>query len=89
MTDQTANVLMDIEQALQAAQNSLPMVLAVAGTFYPPLKAVTPFLPLLQVALTAVQQAEQTMNVPTHTAVQHVTTVLQAAPGTSQGPSSN
>lgn len=82
MTNQTATVLMDIEQALEAMENSLPVLLPIVGTFYPPLKALVPFLPLLQIALTAVKQAEEALNVTTPAAVQHVTTVIQTAPST-------
>lgn len=56
MSTNTNQIVMDIEAAIQAAESVLPTILGVVGVFSPGAKALIPFLPLLQVALTTVQQ---------------------------------
>lgn len=82
MSTSADTVLMDIEAAIQAAETVLPTILGVVGVFSAPVKALIPFLPLLQVALQAVQNVQAVVDGNTQAAVQNVTTTLQAQPST-------
>lgn len=69
MTTPTETIIMDIEAAIQAAETTLPTILGVVGVFSPGVKALIPFLPLLQVALNTVQEVANVIegNVPAAT----------------------
>lgn len=84
MTNQTPIVLNDVEQALQALETMLPMILSVVGTFYPAANAVKPFLPILEVALNGVKVVQQATGSDTATAMQAVTNTL--TPGQPNAP---
>lgn len=79
-------VVMDIETAIKALENSLPTILGVVGVFYPGVKAVIPFLPFLQVAMNTLQQVDQVLNQGTPAAVKAMTDHLQAAPAQFNSP---
>lgn len=84
MTNQTPIAINDVEQALQALETVLPMMLSIVGAFYPAANAVKPFLPLLQVALQGVQVVQQATNSTPAEATQAVINTL--TPGQSSAP---
>jgi hypothetical protein len=56
MVSTTPTVLQDVENALQSAQTVLPALLNIVGLFYAPAGALSKFLPLIETAITAVEQ---------------------------------
>lgn len=83
MTSTADTILMDVEAAIQGLETVLPTVLGVVGVFSPAAKALVPFLPLLQVALTTVQQIQTVVDGNVAQAVQTVTSTLtQSVPST-------
>jgi lysozyme family protein len=73
----TMSTIDEIETALQAAEQFLPELLGVLGMFYPPAAMLAKFLPLLPVALQAVNTVSQVTGQPAvasmGTVVNHLT----------------
>ncbi len=63
MTTSPNIVIADIEQALESLNSTLPGVLAVVGTFWPPAAIIAKFIPLLQIAITALETVSKATNV--------------------------
>lgn len=82
-----AVVLADIEAAIQSAQTVLPALLNIVGLFYAPAAALSKFLPLLNTAITAVEQVATATGVDVVTATQAVTNHL--TPGAPNAPTLN
>lgn len=76
MTDTTI-IVQDVEKALESLNTSLPTVLAVVGTFYPPAAALAKFIPLIQIAIQAVETVAKATgtdaSTATATVAQHLT----------------
>jgi GH24 family phage-related lysozyme (muramidase) len=72
----TPGVLDEIEAALQAAENELPQLLSVLSIFIPGLKALTPFLGLLPVAIEAVDAINKATGMGQHAAIAGVVQTL-------------
>jgi lysozyme family protein len=74
----------DVTKAAQAIENVLPTVISIVGTFYAPINLVTPFLPLIQQALTAVNTVATQSGTDIATAIQDVVNTL--TPGKPNAP---
>lgn len=68
----------DIEAGIAFAEKDFPAIIGMISTFYPPIAAVTPFLPLLAVAMQAVQAVQQATGASGPTAVAAVSDHLTA-----------
>jgi hypothetical protein len=83
----TATVITDINAALQALNSFLPGLLSLVGMFYAPANALTPFLPVIQDALNAVN----TVATATGTDIATATAAVQShlTPGQPNAPALN
>jgi hypothetical protein len=79
------NTIKEVDQALQVADDILPIVFSALTPFFPAVGAFAKFMPLLKVAITGVDTVAQATSHPLNLAMSEVSDHL--TPGAPNSPS--